>query len=910
MPPRVSMTSPSPSAGPPIPAGGPTRFPGSPRVHRWLRILLVVIVFCVAVDSGLSLLLEYGWLHGSLTRRLTAAFGRPVEVLHYSFSLLEGPRLEADYITVGEDPRFGNEYFLRADQLAIGLRWSALLRGRIEFGPLSFDRPSLNLVRLPDGEWNLESWLPRPAGNRPPGRASFRLQRIDVSDGRVDFKQGPDKLPFAFANVQGSVEQIAPGSWRLALQAQPFRAAVVMQQAGVLSLTGLVGGTSSRLRPASFELNWDGASLSDVLRLLRGTDYGVRGLFSLQLAAQTVGYDWNFSSHAQFRRLHRWDLPLRPDDPAANINVAARWAPDESRFDLTRAVLEMPRSNIHATGSIDWTPAPNFMQPVVKNAQLRIFSHGVEMSDALTWYRAFHSGVADQLAVRGITTMNLALSGWPPRIQQGIATLHDFELVGGSRPVPIRSGRASLLFSDHSVSLAPATFAIGVDSGEFRLRGSAARLAKWHSAWALDGQSTAVRALFGAASALGFSLPPGWLIDGPAQFHLQFQGAHFSMIRQPRGTIALAGVHIRAPFLNREITHVAAAVNLSPGDVKIRLDSADAFAANWHGTLERNTAPGGWQFALSANQLNAAEMDRWLNPQRRQSLLDRLLPFLASKPQAHPIPSWLRGRGSVSFGEFALAPLRLTQLSADASVDGRKLALSNARAEFYGGKLRGSIALNLAAQPTYDATAQFSGVNLSLLAARTFSLADLFAGAASGDLQISAKGIGRAALLQSLACRGDARIRNAEYNGIDLAESVRAGARRPGTTAFPAASTDFSCAAGQILFSHLHLEGPRASYSTSGFVDAKRQMNFEFHPLVNDAETDSLSPNVAANDPANVSAASAARARVSKSAEVAANAPARTSANNGPAVSSRAFKLIGPLKSPKFTRIVPAPPSH
>ena len=897
-----SVSAMSSPARPSIPAGGPTRFPGSPRLHRWLRILLIVIVFFLALDSGLSLLLEYGWLHGTLTRKLTAAFGRPVEVLHYSFSLFEGPRLEADYITVGEDPRFGNEYFLRADQLAIGLRWSALLRGRIEFGPLSFDRPSLNLVRLPDGEWNLESWLPRPAGYLPDvparERVAFRLQRIDVSGGRVDFKQGSDKLPFAFADVQGSVEQIAPGSWRLDLQAQPFRAAVVMQQTGVLSLTGLVGGTSSRLRPASFQLNWDGASLSDVLRLLRGTDYGVRGLFSLQLAAQTVGYDWKFSSRAQFRQLHRWDLPLRPDDPAVNLNIATRWAPDKSRFDLTQAVIEMPRSNIHGTGSVDWTAAPDSMQPTVKNAQLRIFSDGVEMSDALTWYRAFHSGVADPLAVRGITTMDFALSGWPPRIQQGIFTLHDFELAGGSRPVPIRMAHASLQFSNDSVMLAPATFAIGVGSGEFRLRGSAARLAKWRSAWAVDGQTTAVRALLGAAGSLGFSLPPGWLVDGPAQFHLQFQGAHFSMIRQPRGTITLAGVRIRAPFLNREITHVAAAVNLSPGDVKIRLNSADAFAASWHGTLERHTAPGGWEFALSANQLNAAEMDRWLNPQRRQSLLDRLLPFLASKPQPQPIPSWLRGRGSVSFGEFSLAPLRLTQLSADASVDGRKLVLSNARAEFYGGKLRGSIALNLAAQPTYDATVQFSGVDLSLLAARTLSLADLFEGAASGDLQISAKGIGRAALLQSLACRGDARIRNAEYNGIDLGESVRAGSRRPGTTGFPAASTDFSCAGGRISFSRLDIESPRASYSASGYVDAKRQMNFEFHPLANDAETDSVSPNVAADDSGN---ASAANARLSASVR------ARTLAKDG-AAPFRPFELTGPLKSPKFARIVSAPP--
>ncbi|HXT72919.1 MAG TPA: AsmA family protein, partial [Candidatus Angelobacter sp.] len=498
-----------------------------------------MIVACLALDYGLSLLLEFGWLNHALTRRLEAAFGRPVDVAQYSFSLLAGPRLEADRVTVAEDPRFGNEYFLRADSLAIGLRWGALLRGRIEFGPVSLSGPSLNLVRLPDGEWNLESWLPRPRGNLPtapaPGRASLRLQRIDLSGGRVNFKQGAGKLPFALASVEGSVEQVSPGSWRINLQAQPFRAAVAVQQAGVLSLTGIVGGTSSRLRPASFELNWAGASLSDVLRLLRGNDYGVRGLFSLQLAAKTVNYDWNLSLHTEFRSLHRWDLPLRPDDPAANLNVEARWAPDESRFELTQAVLEAPRSNIHATGAMNWTAAPDAMQAAVKNAQLEIISSGVAMADALTWYRAFHRAVPEQVALNGTATMHATLSGWPPRIQKGIVASDGVELDGGSVRVPIRMERASLLFTDHSISLSPATFAIGVRSGEFRLRGSSERAPRWRSAWKLDGQTTEVGSFFAAANALGFSLPPGWLIDGPAKFDLQWQDS-----ASPRGSLAVA----------------------------------------------------------------------------------------------------------------------------------------------------------------------------------------------------------------------------------------------------------------------------------------------------------------------------------------------------------------------------------
>lgn len=839
-------------------AGGPTRFPGSPRLHRWLRILLFLIVVCLALDYGLSLFLQYGWLHHALTRRLETAFGRPVDVSHFSFSLLAGPRLEAERITVAEDPRFGNEYFLRADTLAVGLRWSALLRGRLEFGPLSLTRPSLNLVRLPDGEWNIESWLPRPRGNLTavpsPGRASLRLQRIDLSGGRVDFKEGAGKLPFALANVQGSVEQISPGTWRMDLQAQPFRAAVVVQQAGVLSLTGLVGGTSSRLRPASFELDWADASLSDVLRLLRGNDYGVRGVFSLQLTAATSGDDWNFSSRAQFRRLHRWDLPLRPDDPAANLSIQAHWVPAASRFELTRAILEAPRSNIQAMGAMNWIASPDVRQPAIKNVQLEIVSSALGMPDALAWYRAFHRDVAEQLALTGVATLHATLSGWPPRIQKGIVASDGVELDGGSTPVPVRLGRASLIFSSDSVSLPPATISIGVRSGELRVHGSAQRLQQWHSAWKVDGQTTEVRTFFGAANALGFSLSPGWLIDGPAQFHLEWQNAASppalsasaatsspsSVFRHPQGTITLAGVTVRAPFLNHEITHVSGTVNFSSqknrdggGGVKIQLTSADAFAALWRGTLERRAADGNgeWQFALSANQLDAAEMDRWLNPQRRESLLDRILPFLASRPQPRPVPAWLRGHGSVSVGAFALAPLRLSQFTADAAVDGRKLEFTNARAQFYGGEVLGSAALNLTAQPAYDVTAKFTGVNLGSLAAQTLSLSNLFEGVASGDLQVSAKGVGRSALLHSLACRGDARIRDAAYDGLDLDESLRAGARRPGITNFPAASAGFSCADGQVRFANLNLKTQNASYGASGFVDFNREMNFELNPL-------------------------------------------------------------------------------
>jgi hypothetical protein len=815
----------TPSAPPPLPR--------SARSRRF-RIFLICVAALLFFDYGLSFLLESGWLHRPLTQRLEAIFGRAVEVSHYSFSLLEGPRIEADYITVGEDPRFGHEYFLRADRVAVGPRWSALLRGKLELGALSITRPSLNLVRLPDGEWNLESWLPRPPSDLPnvsaSRRVSARPSRIEVSGGRIDFKEGDNKLPFAFVDVQGSVEQTPAGSWHLDLRAQPFRAATSVQQAGELSVSGVLGGTSSRLRPASLDLNWDAASLSDVLRLFRGYDYGMRGLVSLQIKAQTHGYDWSFSSSAQFRRLHRWDLPLRTDDPATNLNLQATWHPADARLELTQAVVEMPRSNIHASGTMTFTPAADPEQASIKEEHLEIASRSIVLADTLSWYRAFHRNVAEQLELHGSVSLRLNLAGWPPHIQTGDVTSAGADVDGGSTPLQMRMGRASLTFLPHSITLQPLVLSVGAGSGAFRLQASMFRTSEWRSLWKLTGQTPQVRPIFDAAEALGFNLPPGWLLDGPVECDLQWTGRPWPILRDQSGTIALAGLKIHAPFLNRDITHVRASINLSPQGDKVQLTSANALGADWRGSLQRSLSSSEWEFSLSASQLRAAEMDRWLNPQRREDLLDRLLPFLSSQPQPQPMPAWLHGRGTLSIGQFALSSFQLRQLRADASVNGRHLTLTNAQAGFYGGALAGSMALDLSPQPAYDIVARFRDVNLGLLAANTFSLSDLFAGTASGELRLAAKGLGRDALLRSLSCEGSAQVRGASYSAIDLIESMQASARRPGVTNFPRSAADFSCADGRVTFSRLQLQSPRGDFEASGYVDFQRHIAFGLSP--------------------------------------------------------------------------------
>ena len=198
--------------------------------RKWLRVVLICGVLLFAASFGFSRALRASAARRYLIAHLTASFGRPVEVSWFDFSLLDGARIEAHFVSVSEDPHFGSEYFLRAETLTAGLRWQALFSGRFGFGSFSLLRPSLNLARDAEGHWNIERWLPpASSGASRPGFVGplaaprvARLYRIQVDAGRINFKQLDDKSPFALLDVSGSVEQDSAGRWQLDLAARPM----------------------------------------------------------------------------------------------------------------------------------------------------------------------------------------------------------------------------------------------------------------------------------------------------------------------------------------------------------------------------------------------------------------------------------------------------------------------------------------------------------------------------------------------------------------------------------------------------------------------------------------------------------------------------------------------------------------
>ena len=823
--------------------------------RRWpLRILLLLLLLWVA-GKGVSLAMQHTRLHRLLTAQIEAAMGRPVEVGSYNFSFWNGAVIEANSVTVGEDPRFGSEYFLRADSMSLRLRWRSLLRGRLDFATLSLAHPSLNLVRDSYGDWNVAEWLPRSAAAAPLPRTftgpvlpsmATRFRRIEIEAGRINFKLVDRKLPLAFVGVTGTIETDRPGRWRMNLQAIPWRAAVVAQQVGTIQLSGEVGGTSSRLRPAAFDLSWTNASLPDVLRLALGDDFGVRGALAVAINARTEekGDGWTFQAHANLDQVHRWDLAQRTDNPSLHMNAQLAWSPSAPFVELTQVTLEAPRSHVEAGGRIIWGRESKPLPRAIPAPQVVSSSGEIDAADLLAWARAFHPGVAESLAARGTAQVNAALAGWPPHIANANLSSNGIVLSGAALGKPMHVGRLQFKYDNGVISLLPASLSWGAEDGtpdgSFRLETLTKRSPKSPSSWHVAGSAAQIRDLIASASALGWNPSRGWDLAGRFACDLQWQGSAAGpltdALRAPTGWIELGaggkasdGAALRAPFLNLPVEQIRTRVDLKPGVRQLKLSSAEAFGAHWSGTAERNDSGAPWQFNLSADRLSAADLDRWLNPRWRENFLSRMLPFLSSPTASTVSPGELRASGRVNVERFALTPLLVSRLQGEVDLDGRRVSLKKAAGQFFGGQVAGSLDADLEAVPSYHAELDFSRVDVGALIASTPSLAGVSAGSGSAHISLDARGASRADLAASLACEGDARVSNPRFVDFDLWKALGSPSAEAGGARFAAATAKFSCAEGRVQFQTLHLATSEdAAAEGSGSVDFSRKLDLRF----------------------------------------------------------------------------------
>jgi uncharacterized protein involved in outer membrane biogenesis len=290
----------------------------------WMPALALTILVAVIVLPPLFSMNRY---KARIAGAMSNSLGRPVHLSGVELRILPRPGFVITDLTVQEDPAFGAEPVLYANQVKAAIRLFSLWRGRLEISRISVDEASLNLVRTTDGRWNLDS-LFRNAAQAQPGGSKPRRQSLpylEATNSRINIKKGIEKLPYSLLNADLSFWEENPGDWRARLKGQPARTDVSLE----LGDTGIVQLEASmrrapelKLMPVHVELEWRQAQLGQLSRLLVGSDPGWRGDLTAEMKLDGTAESANVTTRLRASGVHRAEFaPAEPLDFDANCGL-------------------------------------------------------------------------------------------------------------------------------------------------------------------------------------------------------------------------------------------------------------------------------------------------------------------------------------------------------------------------------------------------------------------------------------------------------------------------------------------------------------------------------------------------------------------------------------------------------------
>ncbi len=246
---------------------------------------------------------------------ISRALGRDVTVSSLEFKLLPRPGLVLYNFVAAEDPSYGAEPMLRADTVTAYLRLTSLWRGRLEIGTLDLENASLNLVRRPDGHWNIEELVerasqvkPAPTGKVHP-EARPRFPYVEATTGRINFKLGEVKKAFSFTDADFALWLESENQWGVRLEARPMRTDVNISDTGTLTLDGrFQRAPNVRDTPLYLKLSYADAPLGQLTKLIYGRDRGWRGTVLASAVLTGTPASAGLTMDAQVSDFRRYDI--------------------------------------------------------------------------------------------------------------------------------------------------------------------------------------------------------------------------------------------------------------------------------------------------------------------------------------------------------------------------------------------------------------------------------------------------------------------------------------------------------------------------------------------------------------------------------------------------------------------------
>jgi len=430
---------------------GPGNDPQSRRPGVFRRFLFLwLALLALALLAIVPPLISVNRFQRRIATSISDSLGRPVHLDQVTLNLLPLPGFTLNNLVVDEDPAFGFEPIIRANSVRATLRFRSLWTKRVEFSTISFTDPSVNLVHLPNGKWNLESILLQashieaaPTAQKEAGAAP-RFPYIEATGARLNIKLDQEKIPLSFTNADFALWLPNPQQWHLRLKANPARTDTNVSGTGTIQIEGTLGRATSLAQvPIQLQGEWRNAPFGGASYVLFGRDANWRGNMTLSANAQgTVG---NSAVEIKFSTsdARRSDfVPKRPLNveldclgTATNLfhsfnNVRCSWPPSGSSGTQV----------LFISGSL-----PDVRK--LDSATVDVSIPGIPADRILDWLRVFDQRFPADIAMGGTLTGSLSYHPNPlsPAYWDGAM------FVTGAKLTSTQAGPGSLLAGDIAI---------------------------------------------------------------------------------------------------------------------------------------------------------------------------------------------------------------------------------------------------------------------------------------------------------------------------------------------------------------------------------------------------------------------------------------------------------------------------
>jgi hypothetical protein len=661
----------------------------------------------------------------SIAQSISGAVSRQVTFSDVRLRLLPQPGFVFSDFVVGEDPHFGLEPMLRAEQVTARLRLMSLWRGRLEISRLSFDTASLNLVRDPRGRWNVvtslqqASTVPVAPTAEPRAQAAPRFPYIEATDSRVNFKFGPVKQSFSLVDSNFSLWLDSPNHWQMRLEAQPVRTDAYLGDTGTIQASASFSREhNEHLEQVPFKaaLRWKNAQLGQMTWLLTGKDRGWRA--DVDLNADAVGIPSNFHlrTRTSLDGFRRYDIAIADalrGAPSCETNIVRQAAGEVMRFsaESLNCELQVGAGKIAAMGRASWAD---------REYDLTLTATDLPLQSIVDFYRRAKLNVSDSLRGSGNLQAELHVSNRDD-CPSGTLRLQDARFIDEARKLDL----------PFAIEMKTRTIATKIPASCFLTDGATVNMGArtpltvvpyWATYWGqrqfafqVSGEAESDRLLatlksFGLLTrdyhASGVLTLNAALVGSPAGFaYPQWTGtAQSAELTLPQGiTLRNASVVLK-------------------GDT-VTLQQFTTFLPDLQTTLSGSiswpvrcaASPCAVSFTVRASSLDLDTLNRAFNPAFRKRNWLYLPKFLGGE-EAKQLPVSLlfafNGNGMLQTDRLTVRKLELTNFTTNVEWHDRQIVLTNAHGTALGADVSGRTTLDFTVQP--QVTGEISVKNLEL----------------------------------------------------------------------------------------------------------------------------------------------------------------------------------------------------